>query len=593
MNRIKILDDAVAGRIAAGEVVTGPVAAVKELTENAIDARAGAVTVEIKDGGRTYIRVTDNGSGIHPDDVLLSVQKHATSKISGFEDMKSIASLGFRGEALSSIAAVSRLTIKTRLAGEMEGSILEEGPAGFRVKPAGLPDGTTVTVENLFYNVPARYKFLKSAQAESAAITDLLTRLVLSRPDISFKYITNGALQLMSPGTGDLMDAVLAVYGREIKTRLYPIRGAAGELSVFGFLSNPNYLFKSPKNQTILINKRYVHSKSITDALSRAYGDRILKAHYPFAVLDIRLPFSSVDVNVHPSKTTVMIKEESELLSLLDSAVRDALAGTSLPRFEITENKTDKNEELRQQKIVPPVRQAFSSPKPKFEFREQAVPAQFDTFAGRAWPSDEPEEKEEEQQRIAGMDELYDYRVLGQLFETYILVQSGDALYIIDQHAAHERINYEKLKKEETLLPQRLLFPYALKLSMADHDLLLQNAPRLSQLGFELEDFGGSTIKIASLPLKSDQSDIGELMEDVLEILKDTGAGDPTVLRDKIIRHACRISVKAGDRLSDPEMKELVLELVTSKTIPVCPHGRPVAIVLKRDELEKGFKRKV
>ncbi len=597
MNRIKILNEVVAGRIAAGEVVTGPAAVVKELVENSIDAGAGAVTVEIKDGGKTYIRVTDNGSGIHPDDVLLSVQKHATSKIFGIDDMKNISSLGFRGEALSSITAVSRLAIRTRAAGESEGCIMEEGPDGFHVKPAGLPDGTTVTVENLFYNVPARYKFLKSAQAETAAITDLITRLILSRPDISFKYITNGSLQLMSPGTGDTMDAIVSVYGRDVKQRVLKIDAASDEISLTGYVSNPNYLFKSAKNQTILINKRYIRSKNISDALARAYGERLLKAHFPFAVLDIHLPFSKVDVNVHPSKTTVMIQEEETLLSLLDAVIKEALLGVSLPRFQVGTQP-----DIQLPPDPNPVSEDTTYEEPpgaKITFRESAAPASFeietpDSAINNIWLAEEPEELiKEEQQAFVGMDDLLDYTVLGQMFDTYVVVQSGEAIYIIDQHAAHERINYERLKAKETLFPQKLLFPHAMRLSAADHDLLIKNVEFLRTLGFDLEDFGGTTIKITALPLKAEPSDAGELIEDVLTILKDTHTGKETVLKDRIIRRACRTSIKAGDPLSSLEMKELVLELTKSDTPPTCPHGRPVAIVLTRKELEKGFKRRV
>jgi DNA mismatch repair protein MutL len=601
MNRIKILNKVVAGRIAAGEVVTGPAAVVKELVENSIDAGSGAVTVEIRDGGKTYIRVTDNGSGIYPDDVLLSVQKHATSKIFDIEDMNNIASLGFRGEALSSIAAVSRLAIRTRAAGESEGCVMEEGAAGFFVKPAGLPDGTTVTVENLFYNVPARYKFLKSAQAETAAITDLITRLILCRPDISFKYITNGSLQLMSPGTGDQMDAIVSIYGRDVKQRILKISAISGEISLAGYVSNPNFLFKSAKNQTILINKRYIRSKSISDALARAYGERLLKAHFPFAVLDIRLPFSKVDVNVHPSKTTVMIQEEETLLSLLDHAVKDALLGASLPRFEVGEQPdTDTNppDPLNEEYTDDNLYIEETPSNTKVSFRDPSAPVSYEmpgSGMDQIWPEEDVKEAEEleEQQAFGGVNDLLDYMVMGQLFDTYILVQSGEAVYIIDQHAAHERINYERLRARETLLPQKLLFPHALRLSAADHDVLLKNTDFLRTLGFDLEDFGGTTIKITALPLKAEPSNAGELIEDVLTILKDTRTGKENVLKDRIIRRACRTSVKAGDPLSSEEMRELVLELTQSDTPPTCPHGRPVAIVLTRKELEKGFKRRV
>lgn len=617
MNRIRILDASVAGRIAAGEVVTSPASVVKELVENAIDAGSGAITVETKDGGKTYIRVTDNGSGIHPEDVLLSVQKHATSKIFDFDDMKNISSLGFRGEALSSIAAVSRLTIKTRAAGEIEGAVLKQAPDGFHVVPAGLPDGTTVTVENIFYNVPARYKFLKSAQAESAAITDLMTRLVLSRPEISFKYISNGTLQFQSPGTGELMDSVVTIYGRDISGRLFPVRSISEKMKVTGYISNPNYLLKSSKNQTILINGRYVRSKSITEALTHAYGERILKAHYPFAILDIHLPFSDVDVNVHPSKTTVMIQNEAELLTALDRAVKNALNATFLSEFEIHEQKEINSASLKENENV--YRSSFTDTEPgddfenifeyredtfsksKMDLREQAFSSSVvdkSTPSGQIFNEEkasraQKESNKEEQQKISSIDEWIEYKLIGQLFDTYILIQSGSSIYIIDQHAAHERINYERLKKREKLLPQRLMFPFVQNLSSADHNLLLENIQQLNDLGFEMEDFGQSTIRITALPQKADQDDVIDLLEDVIEILKNSHSADFTILKDKIIRHACRISVKGGDPLSDQEMRELVFELVSSKTVPICPHGRPVAVVLTKDELEKGFKRKV
>ena len=615
MNRIKVLDAAVSSRIAAGEVVTNPASVVKELTENAIDAGASAVTVEIRDGGREYIRVTDNGSGIHPEDVLLSVKKHATSKIVDFEDMKHIASLGFRGEALASIAAVSNLTIKTRVAGEMEGCVLSASPdRQYEVKPAGLPDGTTVIVENLFYNVPARLKFLKRGAAEAAAISDLICRLILSRPELSFKYIINDVLQLQSPGTGSLMDAAISVYGKNIRTRLFEIQTGEGESQISGFVSNPNYLFKSAKNQTVLINGRYVKSAGISSALSRAYGERLMKGHFPFAVLNIRLPLSDVDVNVHPNKTTVLIQNEEELVNLLDNAVKTALSQASLPRFELDVKKshvskaeTMYSEEMEKKPEYnpepPPLTSAPQnntiSPTPwkaktpsVLHLNEQAVSADFERFIKS---ENEPESKETEggQQKIPGVDELLDYRIIGQLFNTYILAQCADTAYIIDQHAAHERLNYERLKKLNKLLPQKLLFPYAMRLSHADHDLALAHGELLGTLGFELEDFGANTLKITALPLQTDQNEIEGFMEDVIDLLRHSASEDMQLFQDKIIRRACRTSIKAGDHLSKPEMEELMRELISSKTVPVCPHGRPVAIVLAKDELEKGFKRKL
>ncbi len=620
-NRIRILDAAVSSRIAAGEVVTSPASVVKELVENAIDAGSSAVTIEIRDGGREYIRITDNGSGIHPEDVLLSVKKHATSKIVDFEDMKHIASLGFRGEALASIAAVSNLTIKTRVPGEMEGRILTAGPdRQYEVKPAGLPDGTSVIVENLFYNVPARLKFLKRGAAEAAAISDLVCRLVLSRPELSFKYIVNDVLQLQSPGTGELMDAAVSVYGKTIRARIFEVLAGEGETQISGYVSNPNYLFKSAKNQTILVNGRYVKSAGISLALSRAYGERLMKGHFPFAVLNISLPLSDVDVNVHPNKTTVLIHNEDELLATLNGAVKNALTQASLPRFELDAQKETKQEyapwaavkaaeetgykpeksELRpapDQALVQKNAVSYEASRAReetmaMELNEQAVSTEFEMFINEE-NEQQSKKAEEEQQKFTGMDELLDYRIVGQIFNTYIVAQSGDTAYIIDQHAAHERLNYERLKKMNTLLPQKLLFPYAMRLSHADHDITLKYSELLGTLGIELEDFGVNTLKITALPLQADQGEIEGFMEDVIDLLRHAATEDMQLFRDKIIRRACRTSIKAGDNLSNMEMEELMRELTVSKTVPICPHGRPVAVVLTKDELEKGFKRKV
>lgn len=602
MNRIRILHSDVAGKIAAGEVILGPVSVVKELVENAVDAGATAVTVEVKGGGRESIRVTDNGSGIHPDDVLMAIQKHATSKIASSEDMERIASLGFRGEALPSIAAVSHITVKTRAKGQEEGCVLEQDGATYAVKPAGLPDGTTVLAENLFYNVPARLKFLKSAAAEGAAVSDLMGRLALSSPEISFKYIANGKLQFQSPGTG-LTDAIIAVYGKDIPARLLEFCAKAGEIQIAGHISNPNYLFKTSKNQTFVVNRRYVRSKAIADALKHAYGEQLLMAHFPFAILHFTIPLHRVDVNVHPGKTTIRIDDEAELLALLDAAVRDALSGGRIPAMDFSKNTDNlKNRWVCQNETqyAPACRTG-----PSDTYAEQMSadgrfvidsPLRFkeddlDDFALEASaPLTIKPEKVVENQQHFSLSDMAEYKIIGQLFGTYIVVEAGDVVYIIDQHAAHERMNYERMKSAETLLPQQLLLPYALRLSQNDHDFLIQNADFLCDMGFELEDFGGSTIKITALPLRGNQGDIGLLMEDVLELLRGYDRNDP-VFRDKIVRRACRISIKAGESLSEEEMRLLVHELRDSDTVPVCPHGRPVAVVLTRAQLEKNFKR--
>jgi DNA mismatch repair protein MutL len=328
-DRIKLLSDDTSKRIAAGEVITGPAAVVKELVENSIDAGAGNITIEIADGGKELIRVSDNGSGIHSEDMLLAVQKHATSKISGLNDLGSISTLGFRGEALASMAAVSRLTISSRMRGSGVGSVLtvNGGGAPF-LEAAGLPDGTTVKVENLFFNVPARKKFMKTAGREAAQVSDVVSRLILSHPEISIKYLSNGKLTYSSPGNGKLRDSMIAVFGMDIADKVLEVGygGTTDMISINGYITKPSVLYKTSKNMIIFLNGRYIQSKQVNEAIIKGYGERLLRSHYPLCVLELKIPYANVDVNVHPGKLQVMFYDADSVMEGMAAAVESALA---------------------------------------------------------------------------------------------------------------------------------------------------------------------------------------------------------------------------------------------------------------------------
>lgn len=616
-HRIAVLDEAVYKRIAAGEVVVNPAAVVKELMENSMDAGATAITVEIAQGGKELIRVTDNGVGIIAEDVPLAIQKHATSKISTLDDLDKIGTLGFRGEALSSIAAVSRLTIQTRTADSTEGTVLfisgEQGP---EVSSAGLAEGTTVKVENLFYNIPARMKFLKNTARETVNVTSVVSKLIFANPHISIKYISNGKVIYHSPGDGSLQNAIIAVYGKDIAHKLTEADHAFGEIRVHGLLSQPTFLYKSTNYLCFFLNGRYVQSKNLQAAVLRGYGERLLRGHYPFSVLHIDLPLNRADVNVHPGKLQVMLYDETDVLDAIEKTVRSALEINSAPPvLSLTEAKTSVGKKAERMESAPPVQfpekipdlrsakkiyapKPHAAQKPNYVMTPSEPPS---VFYGNGTQDFEElidsvvkyNAPKEEQEMLEDVRRLLDYRIIGQVWNTYVIVECADCLYLIDQHAAHERINFERMKKaaaEGSSASQGLLISYVTTLPAEDFSLLVKNAELLQSLGFEMEEFGPLTLKFNAFPVQVEKSTAEKLVEEILFELRNT-RDDILLIRDAVIRASCRYSIKAGYQLSDEQIEELIREITELEAIPNCPHGRPIAVALKKSDLQKGFKR--
>lgn len=614
MKRINLLSETVYARIAAGEVVVNPASVVKELVENSMDALASAITVEIAQGGTELIRVADNGHGIHPDDMPLTIQKHATSKVAGIADLDSIATLGFRGEALSSIAAVARLTIRSRIHESIEGrELYVMGGGQVQIKPAGLPEGTSVLVENLFYNIPARKKFLKGIGAETTAVTNVVSRLMLARPDISIRFISNGKVIYHSPGSGSLKEIIAMVYGDSIAGSLTEIESSKGPVSVSGYISKASALYKTSRYINLFLNQRYIRSQSIQAALMRGYGERLLRSHYPFAVLHIDLPFDQADINVHPHKLQAMFLNEQNILDAVETAVQDALSESKTPTMQI--NSGDKvvyqpDTETTVLPEKPPTGQGSGG----FSSRPSSGPAfaaqhadyllkpddmlqpqgNFEDVMDRIIEAAEIKQTEI-QQDLDDVRTMTHYRTVGQAFDAYLIVEHDGALYLIDQHAAHERINYERMKRslQEGLgMSQLLLIPHMEKFTQENFDLLQAHHDLLQEMGFDYEEFGGLSYRFNAIPAQIEQSGITALLDDVLYELR-TSKNDIVLLRDNVVRAACRHSVKAGTTLSGGEIEGLLEEITRMNAIPACPHGRPIAIAITKNELEKGFKRRV
>lgn len=610
-NRIRLLDETIYNRIAAGEVVVNPAAVVKELVENAMDAGATAVTVEIAAGGKELIRVTDNGSGIFYEDLPLAVQKHATSKIRSVDDLGSIETLGFRGEALSSMAAVSRLTIQSRTGQSAEGGILTvSGEHAPEVVSAGLAEGTTVKVENLFYNIPARMKFLKNTGRETTNVTSVVSKLILANPQVALKYISNGKVIYHSPGNGNLKDAVIAVYGKDISHKIASVDFAAGQVRLSGLISQPTFLYKSTNYMCFFLNGRYVQSKNLQVAVMHGFGERLLRGHYPFAALHIDLPHDRADVNVHPNKLQVMLYDEADVLDAVEHAVRSTLDESSGPPVldiqeapAVMENtlissptsvpKRDFPEFRPAKKLYDQQQKAAQTPHSVLPRELDAVYRPTEEFEKLINSVTEYNAPIEEQESIADVRKLLDYRIVGQVWNTYVLIECADYLYLVDQHAAHERINFERMKQaaiKGQIASQGLLVPHIATLPAEDFALLQKNGALLHSLGFDLEEFGPLTLKFSALPAQAEGSSAEKLIEEVLFELKNT-KNDVLLLRDAVIRASCRYSIKAGYQLSDMQIEELMKEITELEAIPNCPHGRPIAITIKKNDLQKGFKR--
>lgn len=643
MAKIQLLDQKTIDNIAAGEVIERPASVVKELVENAVDAKANAVTVEIKDGGMTLIRVTDNGIGIPKDQVKTAFLRHATSKIRSVEDLLSVSSLGFRGEALSSISAVAQVELVTKTAESFSGvSYKIYGGEEEAFDDIGAPDGTTLLVKNLFYNTPARRKFLKSATTEAGYVEQMMVHIALSHPEISFKFIHNNKNKIYTSGNGKVKDIIYHIYGRDVAGALIPLEAQNEDVKVTGFVAKP-YVSRGNRNyESYFINGRYIKSSIIYKAIEEGYRTFTMKHRYPFVCLDFKIDQELLDVNVHPTKMEIRFRNGREIYELVVDAVRAALLQKDLVQDVLRE--TPKKKELpktkevkkpepfevnRRKEEVQKVDQQGQGVQQQVEKQRQAVQQQIEkpshpvkktltasesskntkkpTYAGLNYNTQKkefPQYKTDElssNQMTLREDPVFsvqarpDRKILGQLFKTYWLIEYEDQLFIMDQHAAHEKVNYERLMKnfkEKEIYSQRLEPPMVVTVSMTEAEALTRYKDAFAGLGFTIESFGGNEYCIREVP--ANLYGIGErdlFMELLDAVSQENGTLDTEVIASKIATMACKMSIKGNQRVSLMEVEHLLDELMKLENPYQCPHGRPTIIKMSKYEIDKKFKR--
>ncbi len=606
--RIHKLDIETSNRIAAGEVVDRPASVIKELLENALDAGSTAITVEIENGGLSLMRVVDNGGGIEAEDVELAFERHATSKIQSGDSLMGIETLGFRGEALSSIASVSQVVMITRTKTAQTGRRIEINGGQVIVNlPSGCPEGTSITVSNLFFNTPARLKFTKSAIAETAQISDVMLRIMLANPDVAIRFINQKKVVMQTPGTG-LSDAILAVYGAEVAGQLIPVE-AGEDLCLSGFIGMPELSRQTRAAQTLILNGRFIRNNVLSDAVALGYGPRLMTGRFPFFVLHLHMPFAVVDVNVHPQKLQVRFTDEQELAKLITKRVQESWRQYQQPAVM---NETRSESNAPEAYDTQPVKQNMHLKEKQEETTLQDVLEKMistDPFLkiGNASVLKEPvgidlplsvNDKVEEVQQLRWEAEYKalgrESKTIGQLFGTYLLVESSDSLLIIDQHAAHERLQYDTLcsaYEKGSIVTQMLLRPVFVELTYREIAVFGQMKDSFAALGFDIEEFGERGLVVRSLPVLMEEKAIRTMLSNALD-LAETGSlvNSLSLQRERIIRYACRHSVKAGDSLTQMEIESITKRLSENENL-TCPHGRPVAIRIRQKDLEKGFKR--
>ena len=639
MAKIQLLNDEVIGKIAAGEVVERPAAAIKELVENSLDAGASAVTVEIRDGGISYFRVTDNGSGIASGDIRMAFERHATSKITRAQDLQAIATLGFRGEALASIAAVSRVTCTTRTHSDESGlKARNEGGQMLSIEEAACPEGTTFVVRDLFFNTPVRLKFLKKPASEAALVSDLMMRLILSRPDVSFRYINQGKTLYHSAGDGKLESAVFSIYGSEMLRTMRPVEGCQGGVVIKGYVGIGESARGNRGHQSFYINGRYMKSNLLSTAVESACRERVMIGKFPTCVLHLTMPFDTVDVNVHPNKLEVRFQNERGIYDAVEAIVRDALVERDAlekpAQLLLTPEKPpEKPVQVTKQSLAePPVRAAATpaaTPKPALEIRPKApVPAAMprvdaappvvsrtvmrDSGAApviRPVLQNRPESVQTDKKPTGGLqvpvhepeqvpsflpDAPKPLKLMGVAFNTFILVEYEDNLLMIDQHAVHERLLFDRMMKayDQHEAGQELLVPMLVSVTRREQQLLSENRDLLEGIGLTVEPFGEQQVSIRSIPMILGNPQARDFLRDILDQLEgERGTVSMEKRRSAILQLACKKAVKGGDALSEAEIRDLVTRMIDQHVTPTCPHGRPLVISLSHQELDKRFKR--
>ena len=655
MPQIALLSQETIDKIAAGEVIERPSSVVKELVENAIDAGSSAVTVEIKEGGISFIRISDNGCGIEREQIPLAFLRHSTSKIKSVEDLFTVTSLGFRGEALSSIAAVSQVELITKTNGDFTGSrYLIEGSKEVSLEEIGAPDGTTFIIRNLFYNTPARKKFLKSAQTEGTYIHELMQRMILSHPDVAFKFIMNNQVKLQSSGNGNIKDIIYHLYGRDITKALLPIAHESELFKVSGFIGKPMISRGNRGYELYFVNGRFIRSQILSKAIEDAFKPFLMQHQYPFTVLYFEIDSSLLDVNVHPTKMELRFSNQQELYWEVQSILSAALVHRDIiPEVPVDTPKKNEMEVPKIEKVMPEpfeqkrleeIRKAVRKDSPyeikypvsrpmgtgavssaaqeklldtiksmppedmmEERIRKEPLPEQSKKetekeLAKEAYVLREEEtygakpEGSYEQGSFLKEEEMAKQKIIGQLFDTYWLVEYNDRLFIVDQHAAHEKVMYEKLKKQfekKEFTSQAISPPIVITLSMREAEVLERFKEQFTKLGFEIEHFGGAEYSICRVPGNLYRLNTRDVLIDMLDELTDGISERATadVILDKIASMSCKAAVKGSQRLSLPEMEQLMKDLMKLDNPYNCPHGRPTIIAMSKYEIEKKFKR--
>lgn len=600
--KIQILDDTTANKIAAGEVVERPASVVKELIENALDAGGRRIEVEITDGGLSYIRITDNGSGMSPEDAKLAVLRHATSKIRSADDLYHIATLGFRGEALPSIASVSRFSLSTRTPEAPMGTYLEiQGGKIIETRETGTAIGTTVIVKDLFYNTPARRKFLKTTSTESGYVHSLLGKLALSNPNVAFKLINNGRQVLSTNGNGSLLDAMAALYGDKLYDEVMEVGYSDQTLSISGYVAKPTFLKSSRQWQTFIVNSRVVNSRVAAKAMDNAYHSLLPKSGFPLAVLHIQISSELVDVNVHPQKSEIKFSDEQMLFRAVYKAVTDAIhkpqtleeVAAAIPvghyakpvEFQPIPQKTSLfiRETAAAFPVAAPQNNSFATAREELE-QLNMIPSLSSVGVDKV---------NSVQEQASYLQPTVTLQPLSQISDCYIIARGADGLYIVDQHAAHERILYDRLAQAAEQIPvQQLLVPLFWEFDKQEITLLEEHAPVFLSLGFSYDVVGPTTIRVSELPTDVSISEAEPMIRECLTILEDTKKPTSQMLRHKFLQvTACRAAIKAGDPLNMRQMQALLEELCKTELPYTCPHGRPAIIKFTQNDLEKMFKR--
>jgi len=623
MNKIIKLNKKISSKIAAGEVIENPSAVIKELVENSIDAHSSSITIEVKGAGKEYIRITDDGDGILEEDVILAFDRHATSKIKSIEDIYSINTLGFRGEALASIAAVSRLELTTKTEGADNGVQLTiNGSDVLSQNKVGSKNGSTIIVEDLFYNTPARIKFLNKNSTEQRRINELVNFLALSNAEISFKYIVDDRIKFVTPGKGQLKNVILSIYGKTIAKNMIAVDSELDQVKLKGYISNLSLTRGNSTLQVFFVNGRYIKSDLIKEAIKTAYKTMIPINTYPLCFLNFTIDSKEIDVNIHPSKTTIKFTKKGIIKQLIYTSIKsNLLEMNQTPKvsledqlFEKTFNKkmksNDEQKNLYKEKLKKLNKNDASNPK-KIEENPFKVKDSHDALG-----TEEKKEKnfvnldifdvdfdkfdkieiKNENKKLKPKETIYDnLKVIGQLFNTYILSEKNKDLYLIDQHAAHEKILYEQLMDEfmnKTVNAQLLLSPITIQLTPDELEYILEKKDVISSLGIKVESFGKDTLLVREVPILFNKPLSNQVTKDIILNIKDQYNSPYETNTELIIQKSCKNAIKAKDILDDLEIESLINQLKKLESPYTCPHGRPIIIKITKDEIEKKFKRK-